>query len=93
MHRPQKRTKRIHKVWQLQEAKAKFSELVDEVLQDGYHTVTRNGRPVVVILSQKEFDQYRRREDTIIDFFNRAPFPDEEIDLTRDKDPGREIDL
>lgn len=80
-------------MWQLQEAKAKFSKLVDEVLQDGYHTITRNGYPVVVVLSQKEFEQYRKSEDTLIDFFNRAPFPDEDLDLTRDKDTGREIDL
>ncbi len=93
MRRPRKHRKRSHKVWQLQEAKAKFSKLVDEVLQDGYHTITRNGHPVVVILSQKEFEQYQRPEDTLIDFFNRAPFPEEDLDLTRDKDPGREVDL
>jgi len=82
-----------NKVWQLQEAKAKFSELVDEVLQDGYHTITRNGHPVVVVMSQKEFEKYRKPEDTLIDFFYKAPFPDEDLDLTRDKDLGREIDL
>jgi prevent-host-death family protein len=85
--------KKLHRVWQLQEAKAKFSELVDEVLHEGYQTVTRNGKPVVVVLSQKEFEQYLKPEDTLIDFFMRAPFPDEELDLIRDKDAGREMDL
>lgn len=93
MHKSQKHRKRVHKTWQLQEAKAKFSKLVDEVLQDGYHTITRNGHPVVIVISQKEFEQYRKQEDTLIDFFHRAPFPDEDLDLTRDKDPGRDIDL
>lgn len=93
MRKPRKHKKRPHKVWQLQEAKAKFSELVDEVLQDGYHTITRNGHAVVVVLSQKEFEQYQQPEDTLIDFFNKAPFPEETLDLTRDKDPGKEIDL
>ena len=93
MRGQRKRRKRPHKVWQLQEAKAKFSELVDEVLHDGYHTVTRNGDPVVVIVSQKEFEKYRKPEDTLIDFFYRAPCPEEDLDLTRDKDLGRDINL
>jgi prevent-host-death family protein len=90
MHGHRKYRKKIHKVWQLQEAKAKFSELVDEVLQGGYHIVTRNGNPVVVVISQKEFEQYRKSEDTLIDFFCRAPFPEEDLDLTRDKDIARD---
>jgi prevent-host-death family protein len=85
--------KRARKVWQLQEAKAKFSKVVDEAIHDGYQVITRNGRPVVVVVSQKEFEQYQKPEDTLIDFFSRAPFPDAEIDLTRDKDVGRDIDL
>ena len=94
MRRLRKRkTRTRHKVWQLQEAKARLSELVEDVLQDGYHTMTRNGVPVVVVVSQKEFERYRAPADTLIDFFSRAPFPEEDLDFTRDKDPGRDIDL
>lgn len=93
MKRSRKRKRNPHRVWQLQEAKAKFSELVDEVLHDGYQTITRNGKPVVVMLSQEEFEQYRKPEENLIDFFMKAPLPDEELDLTRDKDTGRELDL
>ena len=82
-----------HKTWKLQEAKAKFSKLVDEAMEEGYQTITRNGRPVVIVISQKDFEQYLQSKDTLIDFFNRAPFPEEELDLTRDKDPGRDVDL
>ncbi len=93
MHRSRKRKRARHRVWQLQEAKAKFSELVDEVLHDGYQTITRNGKPVVVVLSQEEFEQYVKPEENLIDFFMKAPLQDEELDLTRDKDTGRELDL
>ena len=34
--------------WQLQEAKAKFSELVQKAIDDGPQTVTRRGQPVAV---------------------------------------------
>jgi prevent-host-death family protein len=93
MNRGARSKKKGHKTWQLQEAKAKFSELVDEVIDDGYQTITRNGKPVVVVISQKEFEQFLRKEDNLIDFFMRAPFPDEDLDLTRDKDTGRDVDL
>lgn len=77
----------------MQEAKAKFSKLVDEVIKDGYHTITRNGQPVVVVISQKDFEKYLKSKDTLVDFFLKAPFPDCELDLTRDQDQGRDIDL
>lgn len=41
------------------------------------HTVTRNGNP-------KECERNHKPDDTLIDFFNRAPFPEEDLDLTRD---------
>ena len=72
------------KMWQLQEAKAKLSKVVEDAIHDGYQVITRNGRPIAVVISQKEFEQYQRPEDTLIDFFRRAPSG--EIDLTRDKD-------
>lgn len=91
-----KKTRRSRKrknVWQLQEAKARFSELVDSVLEDGYLTITRNGRPVVVVISQDEFEQYQKPKDNLIDFFKKSPFPEIDLNLERDKDEGREIDL
>ncbi len=36
--------------WQLQDAKARFSELVDDALRDGPQLVTRRGEAVVVVV-------------------------------------------
>ena len=85
--------RRRHKTWQLQEAKAKFSELVDEAQDNGYQVITRNGRPVAVLMSNEEFEHHRKKEDTLIDFFKKAPFPELDLDLKRDRDLGRELDL
>ncbi len=41
--------------WQLQEAKNRFSEVVNRALKDGAQTITRHGKPVVVVISQEEF--------------------------------------
>jgi len=39
-------------VWALQDAKAKFSEVVDRALTEGPQHITRHGRPVVVITAE-----------------------------------------
>jgi prevent-host-death family protein len=41
--------------WQEQEAKQKFSELVQRAVDEGPQTVTRHGREVVVVLAATEF--------------------------------------
>jgi prevent-host-death family protein len=43
--------------WQLQEAKAKFSQLVQKAVDEGPQTVTRHGKDAVVVLS---FEDYRK---------------------------------
>ena len=41
--------------WQLQEAKNALSEVVNRALTEGVQTITRHGKPVVVVVSQEEF--------------------------------------
>jgi len=41
--------------WQVQEAKQRFSELVQRALDEGPQTVTRHGDEVVVVLSKREY--------------------------------------
>ena len=43
------------RVWQLQEAKSRFSELVETVILKGAQTVTKHGKPAVVIISAEEY--------------------------------------
>lgn len=40
----------MNAVWQVQEAKNRFSEVIDRALKEGPQTVTRHGRPVVRIV-------------------------------------------
>jgi antitoxin Phd len=49
--------------WQLQEAKNSLSEVVNRALTEGVQTITRHGKPVVVVLSQEEFRQMAAVED------------------------------
>ena len=45
--------------WQLQEAKAKFSEVFDRALDDGPQIVTRRNKQAVVIVSEKDYKKLK----------------------------------
>jgi prevent-host-death family protein len=45
----------ISKTWQLQEAKSRFSDLVKTAMTDGAQTVTKHGKPAVVVVSAEEY--------------------------------------
>lgn len=80
--------------WQLQEAKNRFSEVVDEALTHGPQTVTRHGREVVVILSMEEYKRIKQPSKSIVDVLMQIP--DEyrvELDVSRVPDYGRDIEL
>lgn len=62
-------------------------------MEDGYHTITKNGRPVVVVIAQEEFEKLQIPEKSLSEFLLESPFSQFELDIQRDKDPGRDIDL
>jgi len=75
----------------LQEAKNKFSEVVERALRDGPQEVTRHGKKTVVVLSMHEYRRLRARRGTLVDFFRRSPLSG--VDLRRKKDTSREVKL
>jgi prevent-host-death family protein len=46
--------------WQLQTAKAKFSQVVELCAEDGPQTITKHGRPVAHIISHDDYELLRR---------------------------------
>jgi len=83
----------LYKVWQLRQAKSQFSQLVNEVVKDGYHTITKNGEPIVVVVSKEEFERLSSQEMGVVDFFLKAPLPEVDIDVERNQDLGRDMGL
>jgi prevent-host-death family protein len=45
--------------WQIREAKACFSEMVKRTTEEGPQTVTRYGKPVVVLVPADEYQRLR----------------------------------
>lgn len=79
--------------WKLEDAKARFSELVRRANSDGPQTVTVRGREAVVVVSA---DQYRRlkppkRRVPLIEFLEGLDLSS--LDLTRERDLGRDVEL
>jgi len=71
--------------WQIQEAKSRFSEVVDEALEHGPQIVSRRGVDVVVVLAYEEYKRLRQQNTPLGDFFRQSPLAGvEELNLTRD---------
>jgi antitoxin Phd len=82
--------------WQLQTAKAKFSELFRKVREEGPQLITRQGRDGVVMISGEEYEQLvarSRQPKSLMQFFRESPLVGLELDFGRDKDEPRDIDL
>jgi antitoxin Phd len=77
--------------WQLQDAKAKFSLLVQKAIDDGPQTVTRRGKPAVVVLSAEQFELMKKRQISLKELLPLLAI--DEQDLERNKDLPREIDF
>ena len=80
-------------IWQLQEAKNRLSQLVDEALKNGPQTITRRGLPTVLVIAIDDYRKDHVHEGTLVDFLMRSPLRDSNLEIARDKDTGRDIDL
>jgi antitoxin Phd len=82
--------------WQLQEAKNSLSEVVNRALTEGVQTITRHGKPVVVVLSQEEFRKLAPEKEKEFDLLEHLlACPDKTLHKRVFKTPGfaRDVDF
>ena len=79
--------------WKLQDAKAKFSQVVDDALKIGPQYVTRRGQEAVVILSVKEYKKMTSKKPNLKAFLLGCPKMENDFTLERQKDYSRDIEL
>ena len=79
--------------WTVASAKARFSELIDKARSDGPQTVTRNGKPAVVMVSSEEWERRTARKDNLFDFLRNSPLRGLDLDLERIDEQPRDLDL
>ena len=73
------------RMWQLQEAKNKFSEVVDEAIKHGPQIITKRGVETVVVLSYTEYRKAMLNQKKLSDFFRDSPLAEINLDLRRNK--------
>lgn len=80
-------------VWQLQEAKAKLSELVKMVLKQGPQGISIRGLFEVVLISRKDYERLLGKRPSFVEFMKKSPLREINMDLERNKSKTREINL
>ena len=73
------------RIWQLQEAKNKLSEVVDEAMSHGPQVITKRGVEAVIVLSYAEYRKMILRQKPLSVFFQESPLAEEPLDLARDR--------
>lgn len=95
---PERKTRRPSRTrdeWQLQDAKARFSEVFRLARARGPQRVTRHGREAVVIVAAEDYERLARRQarGSLVDFFAASPLAGSGIHLDRVPDFGRPLKL
>ena len=81
--------------WPLQDAKNRFSALVNAALAGEPQRVTRRGEPAVVVLAVDEYERLRRMERTEAPTFAELllEIPQDDAEFERLSVPARQLEL
>jgi prevent-host-death family protein len=80
--------------WQMQEAKARLSEVVKCAESEGPQNITLHGQSVAVVISQAMFDRLTANELSLVEFMRRSPlYESEDVTFERDTSLTRDVSL
>lgn len=77
--------------WNLTDAKNKLSEVVDLALTEGPQTITRR-KDAVVVISAADYAELAGHKPDFKEYLLQGTGLDE-LDLARDRSPGRDVEL
>lgn len=80
-------------IWQLQEAKNELDQVIQEARVSGPQTITVQGKEAAVVLSAEDYRRLTEKKNSLVSFFQSSPWAEVEIDLTRSRETGRDIEL
>ena len=78
--------------WQVQQAKSRLSELIENAKTNGPQIITRHGEEQVAVLSIADYRALSTPKMDLRDYLLSGPKVDD-FEIPRDQDTGREIDL
>lgn len=79
--------------WQLQDAKAHLSEVVQRAATEGPQRITVRGRPAAVVISEAEYQRLRGPRPSFVELMRSSPLVGLDLDLEREQSPTREVAL
>jgi len=79
--------------WTVASAKAHLSELIERALSEGPQTITRRGRPVVVVVATPDWERRNRHTGSLADFFARSPLAGSGLVIERIQAAPRDFEL
>jgi antitoxin Phd len=82
--------------WQVQTAKARFSEVFRRARAEGPQRITKQGKEGVVMVAEEQYNRLvgkSRQPKNIVDFFRQSPMVGLDLDLERDRSPARDVKL
>ena len=80
-------------IWQLQDAKSRFSELVERAISQGTQIVTRRGKKAVVVMPYEEYERLTQPKENLAQFLLASPLAGSELVIERDKSLPRAIEI
>ena len=84
----------MHSKWQLQEAKGNFSQLIKRAAGGDAQVVTVHGKPTAVVVSAEDYARLTRpRRGKLSAVLLRPDLAVEDLDFSRDRDTGRNVEL
>jgi prevent-host-death family protein len=78
--------------WTVAEAKARFSELIEQARPKGPQTITRHGRTAAVVVSPEEWERRSKRTGNLAEFFAASPLQRSGLEIKRRKDRPRKVE-
>lgn len=79
--------------WQLQEAKNKLSQVVKQAQSAGPQIITLRGAETAVVLSIEDYRRLTQKDNNLAEFFMNSPLRDSGLEVDREQDFGRDIEL
>lgn len=80
-------------IWQLQEAKARLSEVIKLASQEGPQTITMRGEPTAVVISRDDYDRLKHPRGSFVEFMRKSPLYGIELSLKREQTVTRNTDI
>lgn len=79
--------------WQLQEAKARLSEVVRASADAGPQEITVHGKTTAVLVSKEDYERLTKKKPSFVEFMRNSPLVGVDLKIQRDRSPVRKVAL